>query len=350
MLPVWDLTVPTATKRSRAISALVRPEARSASTSSSRSLKGSSSCCAPSRGGAPSLSDSISEGVESLPGSSRRSRRAPSTTRSSRWPLRASPSRIFDASSTVSEVRITAVVGVSSPRSARASRSSRSLTFPSSGLSSAASAIGVAIPQTRASHQKFVRGARRMHIQPRTKTYRADCQLIHDGTSRFEADPCTPVPRLAATFKDRSSSPNCGLSEATSRRPGSCSRPPSSVLEPRSRSSPSKSPHYSAASTMSSRCTCPGGQLFHKLVGGWCSGLLDAWATRLLEELLEVVLEVFGGDRAVGGVGDGLLAEVVEGEGAGRGEPAAAGMLQDQPHQFQGDFGLALALLHTVPP
>ena len=67
----------------------------------------------------------------------------------------------------------------------------------------------------------------------------------------------------------------------------------------------------------------------------------------LLEELLEVVLEVFGGDRTLGFVGDGLLAEVVEREGAGRGEPAAAGLLEDEPHQLQGDLGLALALVHN---
>ena len=77
------------------------------------------------------------------------------------------------------------------------------------------------------------------------------------------------------------------------------------------------------------------------------SGLLVRRHPRLLEEFLEVVLEVLGGDRALGGVGDGILAEMVEGEGAGRGEPTAAGMLQDEPHQLQGDLCFALALLHT---
>src|SRR5918998_1322244 len=42
MLLPWDLTVPSATKRSLAISALVLPEATKLSTSSSRSLSGSS--------------------------------------------------------------------------------------------------------------------------------------------------------------------------------------------------------------------------------------------------------------------------------------------------------------------
>src|SRR5918994_1630570 len=51
----------------------------------------------------------------------------PSSTRSSRWPLRASASSIFDASSTVSEVLMAAAVGVSLPRCSRAPRSSFSL-------------------------------------------------------------------------------------------------------------------------------------------------------------------------------------------------------------------------------
>ena len=61
-----------------------------------------------------------------------------------------------------------------------------------------------------------------------------------------------------------------------------------------------------------------------------------------MEELFEAVFEVVGGDRSFGGVGYGFLAEVVEGEGPGRGEAAAPGLIQDETHQIQGDFGLAL--------
>ena len=53
----------------------------------------------------------------------------PSSICISRWPLRARSSSIFDASSTVSEVRIAAVAGVSSPRSSRAPRSSFSFSL-----------------------------------------------------------------------------------------------------------------------------------------------------------------------------------------------------------------------------
>src|SRR5919107_750043 len=66
------------------------------------------------------------------------------------------------------------------------------------GLSSPASAIGTAVPQTRASHQKLVRGTRRMLVPPRTNKYRADCQLTHEATSLFRLVPCAPVFRLAA--------------------------------------------------------------------------------------------------------------------------------------------------------
>src|SRR5919202_387061 len=59
MLLTWDLTVPKATKRSLAISALVLPEARRARTSSSRSLKGSLT-----RFGAPTPSNPGSKGAE----------------------------------------------------------------------------------------------------------------------------------------------------------------------------------------------------------------------------------------------------------------------------------------------
>ena len=58
----------------------------------------------------------------------------PSSVRSFRWPLPARSSSTFEASSTVSEVRMAAVVGVSSPRSASASRSSRSLFLLASSL------------------------------------------------------------------------------------------------------------------------------------------------------------------------------------------------------------------------
>ena len=71
MLPVWLLTVPTETKRSPATSELVLPEARRLSTSTSRSLNGSSRCsCAARRPGA-SPSSAPDLGVSSqqtLPG------------------------------------------------------------------------------------------------------------------------------------------------------------------------------------------------------------------------------------------------------------------------------------------
>jgi hypothetical protein len=64
----------------------------------------------------------------------------------------------------------------------------------------------------------------------------------------------------------------------------------------------------------------------------------------LLEKLLELVFEVSGGDRSFGGVGDGLLAEVVEGEGSGRGESPAPGLIQNEPHQLQRHLRVGLAL------
>jgi hypothetical protein len=91
----------------------------------------------------------------------------------------------------------------------------------------------------------------------------------------------------------------------------------------------------------------PGAHPLPRGTGPRCEALSRRRLKTLLQELLEVVLKVLGGHRTLGGVGDGLLAEVVEGEGAGRGEPAAAGLLQDEAHQLQGDLGLALALLHT---
>src|SRR5215217_9765429 len=194
MLPVWDLTVPTEMKRSLAISELVLPEASRFNTSRSRSLRGSSSC-APSRRGTlwP-----CSASAETLPCAWSHSRRAyaitPSSARGRRCPLRASSSSIFDASSTVSEVRMAAVAGVISRRSARACRSSPSLTLLSSDLSrpvlsSTESAIGTTEAKTGASHQKLVRGARTTHTQPEAIRYNADCQLTRDATSRFAFEP-----------------------------------------------------------------------------------------------------------------------------------------------------------------
>jgi hypothetical protein len=68
----------------------------------------------------------------------------------------------------------------------------------------------------------------------------------------------------------------------------------------------------------------------------------------LLEQFLELVFEVGGGGRSFGRVGDGLFAEVVEGEGAGRGEAAAPGLVQDKPHQLQCYLRVGLALLQST--
>ena len=76
---------------------------------------------------------------------------------------------------------------------------------------------------------------------------------------------------------------------------------------------------------------------------------LPPLSVTLLEKLLELVFEVVGGDSPVGGVGDGLFAEVVEGEGTGRGEAAAPGLIQDEPHQLQRYFRVRLALLQVSP-
>src|ERR687895_2255471 len=67
----------------------------------------------------------------------------------------------------------------------------------------------------------------------------------------------------------------------------------------------------------------------------------------LLKQLLQVLFQVVRGYAVFRGVGDGLLAEVVEGQSTGRRESPAPGVFQDEPHKLQGDFGLALALLHT---
>ena len=129
-----------------------------------------------------------------------------------------------------------AVVGVSSPLSASARRSSRSFSFPSSGssgvrpdLSSMASANGVAMPQTRAIHQRSVRGTSKTHTHPKTKTYIADCQLTHEVASRTTAVPRAPAPRLTEVPEDRLSAPDRGSSKPAPRRTGSCLQPPPSV-------------------------------------------------------------------------------------------------------------------------
>ena len=83
--------------------------------------------------------------------------------------------------------------------------------------------------------------------------------------------------------------------------------------------------------------------------GGAGASPLPPLSGTLLEKLLELVFEVVGGDSPVGGVGDGLFAEVVEGEAAGRGEAAAPGLIQDEPHQLQRYFRFRLALLQVSP-
>ena len=70
----------------------------------------------------------------------------------------------------------------------------------------------------------------------------------------------------------------------------------------------------------------------------------------LLEELLELLFEVVRSNRAFGTVGDGLFAEVIEGEGPGRGEATAPGLIQDEPHQLERHLRIRLALLQAVPP
>src|SRR5829696_2911281 len=152
----------------------------------------------------------------------------------------------------MSEVHMAAVAGVSSSLSARMCRSSCSLTFLSSdlfdvrlALSSVASAIGTAVPQARASHQKLVRGTRTRHNHPRTNRYNADCQLIHDVTSLFTVEPCAPVLGLVAALASRSSSPGHGSSEATPGRSTYCSRLPSSACPRASFSAPTISLYVS---------------------------------------------------------------------------------------------------------
>ena len=89
------------------------------------------------------------------------------------------------------------------------------------GLARKASEIGTAAPRTGTIHQKAVRGTRRTQANARTKTYRADCQLIHDAKSRLR-----PEDRTVGGWLDpgivRSSLPMAqGSSDPDARRPGS---------------------------------------------------------------------------------------------------------------------------------
>jgi hypothetical protein len=112
-------------------------------------------------------------------------------------------------------------------------------------MSSTASAIGTAAPQTRASHQKLVRGTRSMHIQPRTKTYRAETPRRLRSCFRL---PCSVCPR--ASFL------RCSIQVTSLFRTGPLSlgvaARPSLVRW--------------SAPTISLRCTCPDDQLFHNLI------------------------------------------------------------------------------------
>ena len=65
------------------------------------------------------------------------------------------------------------------------------------------------------------------------------------------------------------------------------------------------------------------------------------WNAALLEELLEVLFKVVGSYGAFGIVGDGLFAQVVEGEGSGWREAAVSGLIQDDPHQLQRNLRIA---------
>src|ERR687893_73210 len=131
MLLVWVLTVPTATKRSLAISLFERPEARRVRTSSSRSLRGSTrdSGVAPDdpfavellAGDDASREGSCSSGRSFL---KRVYSRTPFWLRTRICPFAASLSSILDASSTVSEVRMAAVAGGGSPPPPPAARTS----------------------------------------------------------------------------------------------------------------------------------------------------------------------------------------------------------------------------------
>ena len=65
----------------------------------------------------------------------------------------------------------------------------------------------------------------------------------------------------------------------------------------------------------------------------------------------EIIFEVLGGNRALGIVGDSLLAEVIEGEVRGSGRGGGYRPAPGRAASAQGDLGLALALLHlgTAP-
>src|SRR5215217_6593359 len=212
MLFTWDLTVPAETKRSLAISEFVRPEAKSASTSSSRSLRSSTG----GWGVSPSLA-AVPAGDGAILGSSCRScsRRAyawmPSSTRSRRYPLLASSSSISAASSAVREVRIAAVTGVSSPRSARASSSSFSLFFALGAERTCSrgarrrfachrKAAGMAVPNARIQAHSQADSARltpmaitEMHQPATPRTTRAGIRK-----ARFEVGFRTPGSRFVA--------------------------------------------------------------------------------------------------------------------------------------------------------
>src|SRR5215203_7397704 len=105
---------------------------------------------------------------------------------------------IFEASSTVSEVHIAAVAGVSSPRLASAPRSSRSLPFLSrpldlrQGLSSKegtiVGTIGTAATQSRTSHHRLVMGPSRTQTTPNASRQNPDCQLTQEDASCFSIE------------------------------------------------------------------------------------------------------------------------------------------------------------------
>src|SRR5918994_1608033 len=275
MLLTWDLTVPTAMYRSLAISALVLPDTRRAKTSSSRSLNGS-----PSRRGVPPVTASGAPGrpigdVSDGSLSRRAEDTRPSPARGLRLPLRTRSSSILEASSTVSEVRIAAVSGVSSPRSTSASTSSRSWLSagrtPRSGLARKASEIGTAAPRTGTIHQRAVRGTKSTQAKARTKTYRAECQLILGAEGRPAGG--WLIPGLV-----RPSLPMIqGSSDPDARRPGpSFPTPLRSSLHQSSMRVTSLyfagppvseawlSPVLGRGSVPTIECTCSRGRLFHE--------------------------------------------------------------------------------------
>ncbi len=65
-----------------------------------------------------------------------------------------------------------------------------------------------------------------------------------------------------------------------------------------------------------------------------------------MKQPLQSFFEILGGHGAFRGVGYSLFAKVIEGEGTGRGEAAAPGLIQDHPHQLQRNLGLGFRLLH----